>query len=37
MFVVPALGAALFANLSSPWLATIGGLLLERFNAGQLV
>ena len=34
LFVVPALGAALFANLSSPWLATIGGLLLGAFQSG---
>jgi len=34
LFVVPALGAALFANLSSPWLATVGGILLGAFQSG---
>lgn len=34
LFVVPALGAALFGNLSSPWVATIGGILLGIFQSG---
>ncbi len=34
LFVVPALGAALFGNLTSPWLATTGGILLGVFQSG---
>ncbi len=34
LFLVPALGAALFGNLTSPWLATSGGLLLGIFQSG---
>ncbi|MDG1845181.1 MAG: ABC transporter permease [Acidimicrobiales bacterium] len=33
LFVIPALGAALFGNLTSPWLATIGGVLLGVFQS----
>ena len=32
LFVIPALGAALFGNLTSPWLATVGGVLLGVFQ-----
>ncbi|OUV77904.1 MAG: hypothetical protein CBC90_04540 [Acidimicrobiaceae bacterium TMED130] len=34
LFVIPALGAALFANLTSPWLATVGGILIGTFQSG---
>ena len=34
LFLVPALGAALFGNLTSPWLATSGGILLGIFQSG---
>ena len=34
LFVVPALGAALFGNLTSAWMATIGGILLGVFQSG---
>ena len=34
LFVVPALGAALFGNLSSPWVATVGGILIGIFQSG---
>jgi len=33
LFVIPALGAALFGNLTSPWLATVGGILLGVFQS----
>ena len=34
LFVVPALGAALFGNLTSAWMATLGGILLGVFQSG---
>ena len=34
LFVIPALGAALFGNLTSAWLATTGGILLGVFQSG---
>ncbi len=33
LFVVPALGAALIGNLTSPWLAGVGGVLLGMFQS----
>jgi branched-chain amino acid transport system permease protein len=33
LLVVPALGAALFGNLTSPWLAAIGGVMLGMFQS----
>ena len=33
LFVVPALGAALVGNLSSPWLAAVGGVALGMFQS----